>query len=112
MRVNKPYTGSLHMSFKLYDSADDFNDKWSEIHPAVDVTNGVFHVILGKKDPIPMEALKDDRYIGLTVGNGTEMSPRRQLTHVPKAVFAIMADSVKDGAIKTSMINYVLINVA
>lgn len=99
----EPRTGELELLFEIYDSSTGDNLLWSD-QMTVDVGDtGVYSVTLGGSDnPIDADVLQDgDAYLGLTV-DGSELSPRLEMTSVPFAAIAeraAVADSVADGSI-------------
>jgi len=90
------------MSFALYDAATGGNPVWTEDHPAVPVSDGLFSVDLGSRTPggIPTTTWNGDRYLEITV-SGETLSPREMIRGVPIAGVAL---TVPDGAIGTSQI--------
>jgi hypothetical protein len=69
---------------------------WSEAQPTVAINNGVFVVILGSTTPIPTTAVKTPpTYLGIKVGNDSEMLPRQVLTSVPTALRSHVAEFVR-----------------
>ena len=88
-----PITGTHDLTFTIYpDSTLGATVLWSELHSGVEINAGLFNVILGKTVTIPDSLLADgDRWMGITVDGGTEMTPRMQLTSVPWALRAAVA---------------------
>jgi len=81
-----PVTGTPSMTFTIYDGAGV--SKWSESHPIVQVSNGLFDVILGSQMSLPDTVFNgDDRYLGITVGGDPEISPRTLFTSAPSAAY-------------------------
>ncbi|MGB0648288.1 MAG: hypothetical protein ACPGQS_13980, partial [Bradymonadia bacterium] len=72
-----PVNAELNMTFNLYEFADDGPVLWTETFPSVTVTNGAFSVELGSTELLP-DALTGygSLYLGVTVENGAEMTPR------------------------------------
>jgi len=82
-----PITSSQAMTFTIYDGGGV--SKWTETHPVVQVTNGLFNVILGSHTALPDSVFRgDDRYLGIKVGDDPELAPRTLLTSVPSAAYA------------------------
>jgi len=67
---------------------------------AVDVSDGLFSVMLGSINDTLCSAIegRDELYLGITVGTDSEMEPRVQLGSVP---FSMQALTVPDGSITT-----------
>ena len=97
--VGQPITGSHDLTFTIYpDSAISAPAYWTETHTGVLLDNGLFHVILGGTTPISDDLFADDlRWIGITVDATPEMKPRLQITSVPWALRAAVADTVLSG---------------
>lgn len=92
-----PLTDVVQMTFALYPDGSTTNELWSEIHPAVEVTDGLFEVELGGAgNPIPDSAIHVCTYpacygvvfLGVTVGTDDELTPRTQMVSVPHAYVA------------------------
>jgi len=70
--------GNYNVTFRLYEVATEGTSIWEEAQ-LIAVANGVFHVILGSVVPIDLPF--DNQYwLGITVGGGSELTPRLQLT--------------------------------
>jgi len=86
-----PETGSPRLTFRIYDTASGGSARWSETQ-AVPLTNGFYAVFLGSVASFP-EALFDgrDRWVGISVGDGPELTPRQQIASVAYAITATHA---------------------
>jgi formylglycine-generating enzyme required for sulfatase activity len=93
-----PVSSTLNVTLRIYDNQN--NCLWSESN-AVTMNSGGFNLMLGKSssNPIPLSVNEQARHIGLTFGSDSEMSPRKEITGVLRAGFAL---SVTDAAITTS----------
>lgn len=91
--------GNYNLTFRLYDVAVNGAALWSE-QQVVPVSNGVFSVILGSVVPL---ALPFDRqyWLGVTVGDGSELTPRIQLT---SSAYSLNAQSIVDNAVTSAKI--------
>jgi len=101
-----PITGKQNMEFRLYDTPTGGAPLWTEMWTggnAVDVSDGLFNVMLGSIDATVASAIEghDELYLGITVGTDSEMEPRVQLGSVP---FSMQAMTVPDGSITTDKI--------
>jgi len=80
------------LTFKIYGSESGDDSLWWEYHTNVDVTNGLFNIILGSISglDLPFDA---DYWLGIRVGTDAELTPRTRLTSVGYAYRARVADS-------------------
>lgn len=104
--AGQPIAAATHpMVFRLYASdAADAVPLWTENwtgSSAVEVSDGLFNVMLGSLTPIPQSVItgNDSLYLGISVGSDDEMTPRIQLGTVP---YAAQALTVPDGSISTA----------
>lgn len=83
-----PVQGTIEVVFALYDAADAAVPVWSEVH-SITFEEGYFSIDLGGQVPFT-EATFDGalRYLGITVGNDPEMTPRAPVQSVPYAILA------------------------
>ncbi|MGB5052215.1 MAG: hypothetical protein WBO46_24915 [Caldilineaceae bacterium] len=98
-----PLTNTLNMSFRLYSTSTGGSPLWSELWTGsngVQVSDGLFNVMLGSLTPIPQNVITGNTslFLGITVGTDDEMSPRVQLGSVP---FAVQALTVPAGSVTT-----------
>ena len=89
-----PITGRVNMEFCLYDVPVDGTPLWQEYWTggdAVNVSDGLFSVMLGSLNPTLVDAVQghDELYLGITVGTDREMEPRVQLGSVPFSVWSL-----------------------
>ena len=101
-----PLTDTYNMIFRLYDAASGGVPLWEEQWTGsngVQVSDGLFNVMLGSLTPIPQSVItgSDSLFLGITVGTDDEMTPRVQLGSVP---FAVQALTVPDASIATAKI--------
>ncbi len=80
--------GDYSLTFKLYTAATGGTEVWSETQGAVDITGGVYSVVLGSVNPLTA-AFNQTYYLGIAVDGGTELTPRAQLTSSPYALSLI-----------------------
>ena len=82
--------GTYSLTFKLYttESGNVPPAVWTETQPDVEITGGVYSVVLGSVNPLTA-AFNQTYYLGITVGTGTELTPRAQLTSSPYALSLI-----------------------
>ncbi len=77
----KALDGTYPITFYLYDEASGTRPwVWQETHTSVQVTNGLFNVLLGSVDSLSAEIFTGGRFLSVKVGNEVEMTPRMRLT--------------------------------
>jgi len=98
-------TSGVGIQFCLYDTDVGGSpvDGWCENHPSVPVEDGLFSVLLGSINPIPVSTLANHGtlWLGIKVGSDSEMTPREQIASAP---YAMVVSTVADGAITTAKI--------
>ena len=102
-----PLNGSYAIHAKIYNVLVDGSSLWAGTYDNVEVKKGVFNIMLG--DPGPNNErdtfaaanldFEQKLYLGITVGTGTELTPRIELTSVGSA---LIAKDVVDGAVTMS----------
>jgi hypothetical protein len=86
---------TLGMTFRLFDSEAKGAELWFEAHPAVDVSNGLFQVLLGSVTVFPA-GLFDGTTLWLQTEVGAEvLSPRKPLVSVAYSNRAELADNAE-----------------
>ena len=94
-----PITAAVPMTFKLYTALSGGTALWQEQWISVQVTGGLFNVMLGSQTAIPQSIVNNSNlWLGITVGTDSEMTPRVKLGSVP------FAGAVSDGSITTAKI--------
>ena len=100
-----PVTDSVSITFRIFDENIDGTELWNEVQ-TVDVEIGTYRVLLGA-DPFPADLFDaDNRWLEIEIG-GEALMPRQQLTSVPYALQAEVAEiarSVADGAVTSSQL--------
>jgi len=86
--------GRYEFTFRLYSAETDGDPLWTEVQ-SLAVTQGVFDAVLGSSTPLDVPF---DRpyWLGSTLGDGEEMTPRVQLT---SAAYSLRARAVEDGSL-------------
>ena len=93
-----PVTGSVDMEFRIYDAATGGTLLWSETHAAVNVSDGVYNVVLGAVNPLdPGDFTSPDRWLEVWV-EGEQFTPRQRCTSVLFAINADRLDGLDAGA--------------
>ncbi len=97
----QPVNGPVNFTFGMYSASSGGPALWTETHTGVQVTNGVYSVVLGNGSPTPSPLTLpfDTQYwLGITVGTDPEMTPRQALAVVPYAFRAAQADTVNSSS--------------
>lgn len=92
-----PLDTTVDITFKLYDILTGGTPIWSETHSSVQVTDGLFTVLLGSVDMsgnhLPdSEFINANLYLGIQIGTSSEISPRTTMASAPYAIHAATAD--------------------
>lgn len=96
-----PLTGTYSLTFRIYDSAASGNLIWSETQNAVNVSGGLFTVLLGSVTPLGEGVFTSpDRFLTVQIGADPELSPRQRIVAVAYALTAVEADSTSWSGIK------------
>ncbi len=95
-----PLTGTKNLEFNLYDAATGGNKIWGpQIFNSVPLISGQFNVILGTTDTAGRSIVdafaSNNRYLGIRVNDGQELSPRQQILSAPYAIQAGVAETVR-----------------
>jgi hypothetical protein len=85
--------GDYTLIFKLYTTETGGTPVWSETQSTVNIIGGVYSVTLGSVNPLTA-AFDQTYYLGVTVGSGTELTPRARLTSSPYALSLIGQDNI------------------
>lgn len=91
--------GSYNLGFKLYSSETGGSPLWQE-NQTVALTHGVFNVIMGKINALSL-AFDRPYWLGVTINQGTELSPRIQLT---ASAYSLSARTVPDSVLTSGKI--------
>ncbi len=81
--------GTYALTFKLYTVSSGGSATWTEAHTGgneIQVTDGLFHVLLGSIQSLSGITFEQQLYLGITVESDPEISPRTQLGSVPYAL--------------------------
>jgi len=90
--------GITAITFDLFDVSTGGTPLWTEVHPTVDVSHGLFDVHLGSITALPTSIdFSEPYWIELTV-EGEVLAPRQPLLSVPYSLRAAIADSVVGGS--------------
>ena len=89
--------GTYELTFKLYTTISGGSALWTEVNPAVKVFGGIYSVQLGGITNISLLAWNVPYFLGVTI-QGTELSPRTELTYAPYA-FNVNKSTLADTAL-------------
>lgn len=103
-----PISGTIDITYAIFETPTGGTALWTETHPNVEVTNGLFSATLGSIVPLTTDivagsggggggAIALERYLEVRIGGDPPISPRTRLAAAP---FAVAAGRV-DGDIKT-----------
>jgi hypothetical protein len=90
--------GDYSIHFRLYAGPESGEPLWSESQ-TVDVTNGLFNVLLGSAALLDLP-FDQPYYLGVTIGESSELTPRTALS---SSAYSFRARSVDDGQVVTSL---------
>lgn len=92
--LGDPLNGSFSIQFLIYNDPTAGSTIWTETHPTVNVTDGVYQVLLGSVTPLPQDLFTAsiDRYLELVVA-GETLTPRTRFTSVSYALQTAHSDS-------------------
>ena len=84
-----PVNGNVALEFRLFAAPAGATALWSEQHPSVGISNGLFAVTLGQSNPLADSVFDGaDRWLGITINGGAELTPRTLLAAAPYAISA------------------------
>jgi hypothetical protein len=87
------YSGTVDMTFRLYDSETDGVVWWVENHTGVEVVKGLFSVNLGENNAIPAPLFDGSIWWLEIVVDGEVLSPRKKLVSVGYSYRSQIADT-------------------
>lgn len=93
-----PLDTTVSMTFTIWPTAVAGAPDWTETHPVVTVTDGLFNVQLGSITTLP-DLFSVDRWLGVTVGDDIEMIPRERIVSVAHAYRVGTVDGASGGVI-------------
>ncbi len=93
-----PLDTTVAMTFKIYGVSNGGSAIWTETHPSVAVVSGLFDVSLGSITGL-FDTFSANRWLGVTVGSNSEMTPREQIVSVAHAFRVGTVDGSSGGVI-------------
>ncbi len=87
--------GDYEITFRIYNAVVGGDELWTSNPQMVNVTGGLFDYKLGIGEPLPDDIFSGDtvRYLGITIGQGDEITPRTRLITVPYAYQSLRSDT-------------------
>ncbi len=84
--ADNPITNATDILFSIYNDQNSSETAflWQEANSIKPDSDGLFSVLLGKNTPLPDNLFSQNPqlFLGITIGNGPELSPRQQLATV------------------------------
>ena len=87
--------GDYSLTFKLYDLPSGGSALWNETK-TINVVGGIINTQLGSVTPITSATIVGAAWLGITIGTGSELTPRITLSSVP---YSFMSMNVPNGSI-------------
>ena len=89
-------TGSVSLTFRLYDASTGGTEKWKESHSVslAASDNGIFNVVLGNSTALTDIDFNNKLWLSVQVGSDSEMTPRQQLTAMGYALNSDKLDAL------------------
>ena len=95
--VGAPVTASHPVTFTVYSQVSGGVPLWTETHGSIDVVDGIFSAQLGTLVPLGIELSAEPLlFLGITIGDNDEMSPRIRIGGALKTQWAAVAAHAKD----------------
>jgi hypothetical protein len=96
-----PLDTTISMTFAIYDDSSAGSlVLWTETQTDVEVSTGLFNVLLGSVTPIMDTVFASDwTWLGIQIGSDPEVTPRTKLVTVPYAFRVAMVDGALGGTI-------------
>jgi hypothetical protein len=94
---------SYDLSVRIYASETSTVPLWDELHTAVPIYSGSFHMVLGQIAPITPDTLDGPVWLGIRVNTQPEMTPRQKVVSSPFAIRANTAGQA-DEALNASQL--------
>ncbi|MGB2804982.1 MAG: hypothetical protein WBD64_08825, partial [Candidatus Zixiibacteriota bacterium] len=98
--LGAPLDTIVSMTFTIYSDSSGGMVLWTETQTGVEVSGGLFNVLLGSGPPIPDTVFADDwRWLGIQIGSDPEIAPLTKLVTVPYAFRVATVDGSSGGVI-------------
>ncbi len=99
-----PLDTTVAMTFKIYTDSTAGSLLWTEARPSVTITDGLFNVRLGQITTLGDAVFNNAQvWLGITVGNNSEMTPRSRVVSVGYSYRVGTVDGASGGAITSAV---------
>jgi hypothetical protein len=96
--LGAPLDTVVSMTFTIYNDSSGGTVLWTETQAGVEVSGGLFDVLLGSAPPIPDTVFADDwTWLGIQIGADPEIAPLTKLVTVPYAFRVATVDGAAGG---------------
>lgn len=92
--------GDYILTFKFYNSESGGSALWTETKP-INLIDGIFSSQLGDVTPLPIPIFFEQLWLAISIGSGSELTPRIALTSVP---YCFLSMNVPDSSINSAKI--------
>jgi len=100
-----PVTSQVTVTFRIYDAATSKAILWEETRSITPDANGMFSVNLGEVTPVSDAVFSSSqRWLGVTVGSDSEITPRTQLASAPYSMRVETIDQAEAGTIRGPLV--------
>ncbi len=93
-----PLDTTVAITFGIYMTANGGAPAWTETHPLIDVSEGLFQVLLGSVTELG-DLFSENVWLGLTIGEDSEMTPREQIVSTAYSYRVGTVDGASGGTI-------------
>jgi len=91
---------TIQIVFRIYDDSTGGTADWTETHSSVIAVGGLFNALLGSVTALPDTIFNDTaRWLGVTVGGDSELSPRTKVNSMPFSYRIKTVDGATGGSI-------------
>ena len=100
-----PLDTTVAMTFSLYNAATLGTQLWTESPPSVIVSDGLFNVHLGQLEALGDAVFNNPQvWLGITVGNNSEMTPRSRIVSVGYSYRVGTVDGASGGTVSSDLV--------
>ena len=97
----EPVTTETQVTFRIYDAATSKTILWEEARMVTPDEGGAFSIRLGETVPVNEDVFSAaERWLGITVGTDSELTPRTRLTSSPYSMRVETVDQAQAGTVK------------